>query len=259
MTQPVQLIDTHTHLHCNHFNDDREAVVRRAREAGVERIVEVGYDLQSSRTAIALAEQYSHIYAVVGLHPNHAHEAQSNWFDQLCTLAKYPNVVAIGEIGLDYYRDYTPRDIQARVFIQQIEFARQQRLPVVIHSREAHDDTIRILRDYAQGMAGVMHSYSGNWAFAQACLDVGLMLSFSGPVTFSTAYDMHDVARRMPLDRILIETDSPYLSPHPFRGKRNEPARVRLVAECIATLRNISLDDLAAAVWTNAERVFNLS
>lgn len=261
MTEHVRLIDTHTHVHCEHFDSDRATVLENAREAGVERIIEVGYDLPSSRAAIDLAETYPEIYAVVGLQPNHAHEASDDWLDQVRLLADHPKVVGIGEIGLDYYRDYAPRDLQASVFIAQLALAREKGLPVVIHSREAQEDTLAILRDHAQlhGQAGIMHSFSGDWKHAQACLDVGFMLSFSGPVTFSKAHDLHTVARRAPLNRILIETDCPYLTPHPFRGKRNEPARVRLVAERIAELRGLALNKLASAIWENAERVFSFS
>jgi TatD DNase family protein len=256
MSQTIHLIDTHTHLHCQHFADDRTNVLHNADRAGVQRIVEIGYDLPSSRAAIALAEQHPHIYAVVGIQPNHAHEAPPDWLHQVRTLAHHPRVVAIGEIGLDYYRNYAPHDVQAHFFTQQLALARELKLPVVIHSREAQDDTVHILQAHATGQPGIMHSFSGAWDYASACLDVGFWLSFSGPVTFRKATDLHDVAQRAPLDRILTETDCPYLSPHPFRGKRNEPAHVRLVAERLAELRGIPLSSLAEAVWNNAANVF---
>jgi TatD DNase family protein len=256
MTLTLQLVDTHAHLHCSHFDKDRERVMKQATQAGVTRMVEVGYDVGSSRAACSLAEQHEGVYAVVGLQPNHAHEAAPNWLEQIRILAEHPSVVAIGEIGLDYYRDFSPRDLQAQVFIDQLRLARERNLPVVIHTREAGEDTLQVLRTHAQGQRGIMHSFSGNWEFAKACLDVGFLLSFSGPVTFAKAKDLHTVARRVPLDSLLIETDSPYLSPHPFRGKRNEPARVRLVAEQIAELRGISLEEVAEAVWENAKRIF---
>jgi TatD DNase family protein len=220
-------------------------------------MVEIGYDLPSSRAALHLADQHDHIYAVVGLQPNHVHEAPPDWLEQVRTLAAHPKVVAIGEIGLDYYRMKAPPEQQAHFFRTQLALARELGKPVVIHSREAPADTVAVLREDADGVAGIMHSFSGDWSHAVACLDVGFLLSFSGPVTFSKARDLHDVARRMPIDRLLIETDSPYLTPHPFRGRRNEPARVRLVAERIAELRGIALEMVAAAVWHNAERLFN--
>ncbi len=259
MTVSTRYIDTHAHVHCAHFDEDRETVINNAIAEGVERIVEIGYDLPSSRAAIALAEQSPHIYAVVGIQPNHAHEAPSDWLQQVQELAEHPRVVAIGEIGLDYYRDYAPRDMQARFFIEQLQFARQRGLPVVIHTREAWADTVRILQEHARGQPGIMHSFSGNWEVAQACLDVGFLLSFSGPVTFPKARDLHAAAQQVPLDHLLVETDSPYLSPHPYRGKRNEPSRVRLVAERIASLREVAIEEVAHAVWTNAQRVFHFT
>jgi TatD DNase family protein len=164
--------------------------------------------------------------------------------------------VAIGEIGLDYYWNAAPPDQQAQVFCEQLALARALQLPVVIHSRDAQADTVRLLHEHARGQPGIMHSFSGDWDFAAACLDVGFLISFSGPVTFRKAHALHDVARRAPLDMLLTETDSPYLSPHPMRGRRNEPARVRLVAERLADLRELPLPDLATAVWANAARIF---
>lgn len=251
-----RLIDTHTHLHCKHFDNDREQVLEAATAAGVARIIEVGYDLDSSRAALALAERYPQIFAVVGIQPNHAHEAPPGWLDGVRTLAAHPKAVAIGEIGLDYYRDYAPRDLQQRVFIEQLALARELGLPVVIHSREAHQDTANLLRAHARGQPGVMHSFSGDWEHARACLDVGFLLSFSGPVTFARATTLHEVARRTPADAILIETDCPFLTPHPHRGQRNEPAHVALVAQQIATLRQAPLEEVAATIWDNADRVF---
>lgn len=256
MSSYVRLIDTHTHLHMDHFKNDRGAVLEHAAAAGVERIVEIGYDIPSSRAALALSEQYPQIYAVVGVQPNHIHENQPDWLDTVRELAQHPKAVAIGEIGLDYYWDKSPHNVQEQVFREQLALAREIGLPVVIHSRDAREDTLRILRDAARGQPGIMHSFSGDWEFAAACLDVGFLLSFSGPVTFAKASDLHDVARHAPLDAILTETDCPFLTPHPMRGKRNEPARVRLVAEQLARLRNLPLETLAAAVWKNAAQIF---
>ena len=254
----LHLIDTHAHLGAAQFDADRTAVLERARATGVARIVEIGYDLATSRAAVALASQHEPIYAVVGVQPNHVADLPGDWLEQVRVLAQQPKVIAIGEIGFDYYWNAAPADVQEACFCAQLDLARDLRLPVVIHSREAHADTIRVLREAAHGLSGIMHSFSGDWAYARACLDIGFYLSFSGPVTFPKAVALHDVARRAPLDRILIETDSPYLAPHPFRGKRNEPAYVRLIAERVATLRSLSLDDLAKAVWRNAEAVFGL-
>ncbi|MCS6937636.1 MAG: TatD family hydrolase [Roseiflexaceae bacterium] len=254
----LRLIDTHAHLNSAQFDADRSAVIERAIAGGVARIVEIGYDLATSRAAVALAAQHEPIYAVVGVQPNHVADLPDDWLDQVRALAMQPKVIAIGEIGLDYYWNAAPSTVQEACFRAQLDLARDLRLPVVIHSRDAHDDTIRVLRDAARGLSGIMHSFSGDWNYACACLDIGFHLSFSGPVTFPKAVVLHDVARRAPLDRMLIETDSPYLAPHPFRGKRNEPAYVRLVAERIADLRGITLDELAHALWRNAEAVFGL-
>lgn len=258
MSRNIRLIDTHMHLHLAHFDEDRAAAFERARLAGVARMVEIGYDLESSRAAVRLAEAHDQVYAVVGIQPHYAVEADASWLDAVRQLAKSRKVVAIGEIGLDYFHDRAPHDAQERLFRDQLALARELALPVVIHSRDAQEDTVRILGDAARGQPGIMHSFSGGWEYAQACLEIGFLLSFSGPVTFAKAAELHEVARRAPLDRILTETDSPYLSPHPLRGKRNEPANVRLVAERLAQLREISLAELADAVWNNASAIFRL-
>ncbi|NJP05635.1 MAG: TatD family hydrolase [Chloroflexaceae bacterium] len=253
---PFRLIDTHVHLQMSQFADDQEDVIQRAADAGVTRMIEIGLDVATSRTALALAEQYDQMYAVVGVQPNFIENTEIGWLAEIRAMAAHPKVVAIGEIGLDYYWKKVPREMQEQVFREQLALAAELELPVVIHTRDAHQDTIQVLREAASGPPGIIHSFSGNWDFARDCLDLGFWLSFSGPVTFLKAHDLHDVARRAPIDRILIETDSPYLSPHPWRGKRNEPARVRLVAGSIASLRRVPLADIAETTWTNAEQVF---
>ncbi len=256
MEQRVRFVDTHAHMHVHSFHDDREQVFQRAWDAGVGRIIEVGIDMPSNREVVNLAEQYEQVYAVVGIHPNSTHEAPSDWLGTLQELAKHPKVVAIGETGLDYYRDHAPHDVQRRLFIEQLGVARACDLPVVIHCRDAYDDTLEVLREHAQGHKVVLHSFSGTWKYAKMCLDCGFVLSFSGPVTFSKAKDTQEVARRAPIGSLLTETDCPFLSPHPFRGKRNEPARVRIVAEQVAQLRGMKVEKVAAAVWENMEQVF---
>jgi TatD DNase family protein len=246
------------HLHTPQFDGDRAAVLDRAVAAGVACMIEIGYDLESSRAAIGLAESDDRILAVVGIQPHYADEADDRWLAAVRRLAAHPRVVAIGEIGLDYYHDRAPHDAQERLFRSQLALARELGKPVVIHSRDAQADTVRILRDAARGQPGIMHSFSGAWAYAEACLEVGFMLSFSGPVTFAKAAELHEVARRAPIDRILTETDCPYLAPHPLRGKRNEPAHVRLVAERLAELRGMDLGELSEAVWNNATNMFGL-
>jgi TatD DNase family protein len=256
MTGDIRLIDTHLHLHLAQFDEDREQAISRARHAQIARLVEVGYDLDSSRAALELAEAYPEVYAVVGIQPNYAAGAGADWPAEIRRLAAHPKVVAIGEIGLDYYHERAPHGLQEQLFREQLALARELDLPVVIHSRDAQADTVRILRDAARGQPGIMHSFSGDWAYAEACLEIGFQLSFSGPITFAKATDLHEAARRAPLDRILTETDSPYLAPHPLRGKRNEPANVRLIAERLAALRELDLAELAGAVWRNACEIF---
>lgn len=259
MSSPIQFIDTHTHVAANQFHADRAQVFARAAAAGVARIVEIGYDLPSSRAAVTLAETYPQCYAVVGLQPNHIHEASEDWLAELRLLAAHPKVVAIGEIGMDYHWMKVPPSEQERVFRIQLALARESTLPVVIHTRDAWDDTLRILGDAAHGQPGIIHSFSGNWVHATTCLELGFLLSFSGPLTFPKASDLHEVARRAPLEMLLVETDSPYLTPQPYRGKRNEPAYVRFVAEQLATLRELPLDLVATQVWRNAERIFRFT
>jgi TatD DNase family protein len=256
MSANPRLIDTHMHLGLGQFDVDRAAVLDRARSSGVARMVEIGFDLESSRAAVELAAEHEQVYAAVGIQPHYAAEAGDAWLSEVRRLAAHPKVVAIGEIGLDYYHDRAPHQAQERLFRDQLALARELALPVVIHSRDAQADTARVLREAARGQPGIMHSFSGDWAYAEACLEVGFLLSFSGPVTFAKAAELHDVARRAPLDRILTETDSPYLAPHPLRGKRNEPANVRLVAARLAELREIDLAELSEAVWRNAGAIF---
>jgi TatD DNase family protein len=257
----VRLMDTHAHLHLAAFDADRAEVLGRAAAAGVARIIEIGYDLPSSRAAIALADQHPQIYAVVGVQPNHAHEAPPDWREQVAELARHPKVLAIGEIGLDYYWKDVPPDVQDQFFRSQLTLADELGLPVVIHSRDAQNDTVRVLRDHCGNTSpatprGIMHSFSGDWDYAAACLELGFLLSFSGPLTFKRSDELRAVAAQAPLDRLLVETDSPYLSPHPHRGRRNEPACVRLVAEQLAAVRECSLAELAPQLWSNAEQVF---
>jgi TatD DNase family protein len=256
MTTAVRLIDTHLHLNSAQFDEDRAAVLERAASEGVARLVEVGYNLPSSRAALALADQHPQIFAVVGVQPNYAHDLPAGWLDEVRELAAHPKAVAIGEIGLDYHWNYAPHDVQELIFRAQLALAHELALPVVIHSREAQEDMLRVLRDAASGVQGIMHSFSGTWGYAQAYLELGFLLSLSGPLTFPKATELHDVARRAPLERLLTETDSPYLSPHPQRGRRNEPARVRLVVERLAALREQPLESLAPALWANAETIF---
>jgi TatD DNase family protein len=254
----MYLIDTHAHVHAPAFDADREAVVERATAAGVARMINVGYDLPSSRASVELAGSFPQVYATAGFQPHYAETTAPEDLDRLRELLALPKVVALGEIGLDYHHDRAPRPAQRDFFAKQLALAAQLEMPVVIHSREAHADTVAVLGAARPAQPIVMHSFSGDWEHAAACLDLGAYLSFSGPLTFPKATGLHEVARRAPLERLLVETDCPYLSPHPFRGKRNEPERVRLVAERLAVLRNMDLDELAAILWQNACTAFGL-
>jgi TatD DNase family protein len=252
----VPLIDTHAHIHIDTFNADRTEVLARAQAAGVARLINIGYDLPSSYASAALAAEHPQVYATAGIQPHYALETTPAQLAEIAALLQQPKVVALGEIGLDYHHNRAPQDAQHTLFREQLALAREHDMPVVIHARDAQTDTVRILAEAARGLTVVMHAFSGDWSYAAACLELGAYISLAGPVTFPKATELHEVAQRVPLERLLIETDCPYLSPHPFRGKRNEPARVHYIAERIAALRGIPYDDFVQATWDNAERVF---
>ena len=260
----MTLIDTHAHLDFHQFDADRPAAIGRAKSAGVAVIVNVGVDLASSRRAVELAEQYEPIYAAVGMHPHDAVKLDGTTLAELRDLAQQAKVVAVGEMGLDFYRDLSPRDVQRRAFQAQLAWAAKLGKPVIIHDRDAHAEIIEILADWAAdlndsplaGRLGVLHTFSGDAAMAERATHLGFYVSLSGPVTYQNARNLPDIVRVLPLERLLVETDCPFLAPHPHRGKRNEPAYVRLVAERIAELKNMSFDDLATATTANARRLF---
>ncbi|HET7629502.1 MAG TPA: TatD family hydrolase [Bacillales bacterium] len=253
------LFDTHTHVNVKQFDDDREEVIQRAREAGVDHMVVVGFDRDTIDGAMALAERYDFMYAAVGWHPVDAVDATEQDFTRIEQLAAHPKVVAIGETGLDYHWDKSPADVQKEVFRKQIALAKRVDLPIIIHNREATNDIIEVLQqENAAEVGGIMHCFSAGTEEAKKCLDMNFYLSFGGPVTFKNAKLPKRVAKEVPLDRILVETDCPFLSPHPFRGKRNEPSRVKLVAETIAELKEIAFEELARQTSENAKRVFRL-
>lgn len=255
----MMLTDTHTHLNARQFDEDREAVIERALQNGVSRIVNIGFNRETIPSSIELTERYDFIYSAVGWHPQDAIDMKAgdlDWIEQLCSLDK---VVAIGEIGLDYYWDTSPKDVQHRVFREQIRLARRLCMPIVIHNRDAHHDVVQLLREEkAEDVGGVMHCYSGSWETAKQCLDMNFYISFGGPITFKNAKQPKEVLAQVPLDRLLIETDAPYLTPHPYRGKRNETGFVRLVAEAAAEIRGVSLEEIAAITSDNAARLFRL-
>lgn len=257
------LIDTHSHLDDARYDGDRETVIARAREAGVETMITIGCDLVSSRKAVELSEHYPFVYATVGVHPHEVKHIADDWYDELRRLAQRARVIAYGEIGLDYHYNHSPPKLQRERFREQVCLARDLRLPVVIHTREAQADTMAILREeHAESIGGVFHCFSGDAWLAKDALDLGFFLSFSGVITFQNATMLRDLLKTVPLDRILIETDCPYLTPVPHRGRRNEPAFVKLVAEKLAEVKGgdgpRSLEEIGRITSDNARRLFRI-
>jgi TatD DNase family protein len=252
------LIDSHAHLDMEDFDADRDQVIKRARLGGIARIVTIGIDLASSRKAIEIAKKYEFVYATVGYHPHNAKEADVRDLEKLTALASEVKVVAWGEIGLDFFRRHSPPDLQVKAFERQLDMAFEQNLPVIIHDRDAHADLLRILKSRKRQYQGVIHCFSGNYDFAMALIEMGFHISFPGTVTYKNAVDTQTAASRIPLERLLVETDCPYLTPVPFRGKRNEPLYVKHTAEKIAQLRQLDFEELAEAASANTLRLFNL-
>lgn len=253
------LFDTHAHLNATQFSEDVEQVIERARAEGVSHIVVVGFDRPTIQRAMGLAEEYPFIYAAVGWHPVDAIHMTDEDLVMIERLAAHPKVVALGEMGLDYYWDQSPKDVQKEVFRKQIRLAKKVKLPIIIHNRDATADIVDILREEgAEEVGGVMHCFSGSIEVARQCIDMNFYISFGGPVTFKNAKKPKEVAKEIPLDRLLIETDCPYLTPHPFRGKRNEPSYVKYIAEAIAELKGLSFEEVAQKTSDNAKRLFGI-
>jgi len=252
------LVDTHAHLQWASFDKDREDVIRRARKVNVKYIVNIGFDLDGSKEAIELAEKHEGLYATVGIHPHNASQLNENILDKLRKLSENPKVVAIGETGLDYYRNLSPKEAQKKAFEAQLFLAEELGLPVVIHDREAHADTLEILSKFKGKINGIMHCFSGSREMAEQCIKSDFYISFAGPVTFPSSYKLHETAKGIDLNKILLETDSPWLAPQEMLGKRNEPAFVLFTAKKIAMLKGISVDELAEATTENAKEIFQL-
>jgi TatD DNase family protein len=247
------LFDTHAHLHFPDLAADLPAVMARARAAGVRRMVTIGTDVETTREALAVAAGDPEVWATAGAHPHEAGTSDDAVLAELERLAAEPRIVAVGEIGLDYFRNLSPREEQERVFRACLAIARRARKPVVIHCRDAHDDVLRILAEERVGeVGGIMHCFSGDTAVARRCLDLGLLISLAGPVTYPNARALPDVARMVPADRLVVETDCPYLPPQGHRGERNEPAYLVLTANRVAELRGEPLEELAARTTANA-------
>ncbi|MEQ9409845.1 MAG: TatD family hydrolase [Fuerstiella sp.] len=257
---PAGLIDTHCHLDADAFQHDLEDVVQAAAAANVEHMLTIGITAPTSEAAVSLAERFSCVSAVVGIQPNYAQEAAAGDWEKIVKLSQHPRVVAIGETGLDLYWDFAPLDIQKDYFRRHLQFSRSCGKPFIVHCREAEAEVLEMLReDFRNGpLNGVMHSFCGDADTAAACVDMGMHISFAGMVTFRKNKELREVAAQVPLDRLLVETDSPYLAPHPNRGKRNEPAWVRYTASCLSDVHGVTESELAAATTSNARRLFKL-
>lgn len=252
------LFDTHAHILDEQFDKDRAQVIQNIYDH-MALVVNIGCNLEDSRKAVALSEQYDKIYAAVGLHPNDANDFTPSLWEEICLLAANPRVKGIGETGLDYYWHDAAPEAQKALFYRHIELAKRLQKPLVIHDRDAHGDTLALLKDaHAEEIGGILHSYSGSAEMAKELIKMNFYISLAGPVTFKNANKAVEVAAAVPLDRLLIETDCPYMAPVPFRGKRNEPMLVRYTAEKIAQIRGISYEELVQATYLNGKRVYKI-
>ena len=252
------LFDTHAHYDDDWFDEDRDALLASLPEKGVGLIVNPGITVETSRQAIEMAEKYPHMYAAVGIHPENCHDFVPSHIDALRVLAKHPKVVAIGEIGLDYYWDTNPpKEFQQEVLRAQLALAQELKLPVIIHDRDAHADTLAIVKEFPE-VTGVFHCYSGSVEDARTLVKMGWMLSFNGAATFKNARKAPEVIAEVPMERLMIETDAPYLAPVPYRGKRNDSGLVHLVAEKIAQIKGLTAEEVEKATWDNGKRFFRI-
>lgn len=252
------MIDTHVHLDDPRYDKDREEIIKGLSDWGVKKIINIGADMESTKKSVELADKYENIYAAIGVHPHDAKTMKDKDFDTLRELSKHPKVVAIGEIGLDYYYDHSERAVQKEIFERQILLAKELDMPIVIHSRDAAKDTLDIIKKHIDGLRGEMHCYSYSLEIMREYVKMGFYIALGGVVSFNNARVAKEVAREVPIDYLLLETDSPYLTPHPFRGKRNEPGYVKFVAEKIAEIRNMDIDEIINATTKNAKRLFNI-
>lgn len=254
------LIDTHVHLNAEQYDEDLEAVIERARDNGVDRMFVVGFDTPTVERTMELIDQYEFIYGIIGWHPVDAVDCTEERLEWIEKLAEHHKVIGIGETGLDYHWDKSPKDVQQALFRKQIALAKRVNLPIIIHNREATQDCIDILKEeHAEEIGGIMHSFSASPEIADDVINkLNFYVSLGGPVTFKNAKQPKEVAKHVPFDRLLVETDAPFLSPHPYRGKRNEPVRVTLVAEQIAELRGVSYEEVCKQTTENAEQLFKL-
>jgi len=251
-------IDTHAHLEMQEFDHDRRDVVARAVDAGIDYIVTVGTTLDDCRKAVRLAHEYAPVYAAIGIHPHDAKGIDGETYGHLKLLAKDRKVVAWGEVGLDFFRNHSPRKLQLQRFREQLALAQEMDLPFIIHDREAHGETMAMLKGWTGKRGGVIHCFSGDVTMARACLEMGFYISIAGPVTYNKSEKLQEVVRQIPLDHLLIETDAPYLAPHPNRGKRNEPAYVAHTARQVAAIKGIPIEEVGRVTSDNARKLFSL-
>ena len=252
------LIDSHSHLELSDFDDDRNDVIKRAHQQDVKGIITVGTEIDDIKKAVLIANSFPNVFAIIGIHPHNAKDIDDKTYDIIKKLSKDKKVVAIGEIGLDFFRNLSPPDIQRKSFREQIGLARELNLPIVIHDRDAHAETLRILEEEnASEIGGVFHCFSGDWKMAKKAMDMGFFISFAGNITYKKATNLRDVARKIPKERILVETDAPFLTPVPKKG-RNEPAFVRITADMLAKIRGARLEDIAEITTENLFNIFNL-
>jgi TatD DNase family protein len=259
----MELVDSHAHIDFPQFAEDREAMLERARAVGVTSLLAIGTGPGPEKldSAIPFAEQYDWIYATVGIHPHEAKQVTAHHLDELAKLAKHPKVIAWGEIGLDYFYDHSPKDVQSQVFREQMELAAQAKLPIIIHCRDAWGDCLKMLEEnwLPTGLGGILHCFTSTLEDAKRGVDMGFMVSFAGNSTYPKTQSIRDVAKELPLANILIETDAPYLAPQAYRGKRNEPAYVAEVARTLGSVRNLAPDEVAAVTAANFRRFFRLT
>ncbi len=255
----MKLIDSHAHLDLPEFDKDREEVIKRARKSGVEKIITIGIGIKENRKALEIARKHDFIYCSLGIHPHNAKHLDLQSLDFIEKNSTHDKVVAIGEMGLDFFRDLSPRDTQRRCFRTQLDIAISLKLPVIIHDRDAHDEITEIMREEKAWQAGgVVHCFSGDYDMAVKCVDMGFFISIPGTITYKKAETLKDVVKKIPIEHILIETDCPFLSPVPFRGKRNEPAYIKYAAEKIAEIKKISAEQVAAATSENTVKLFKI-
>jgi len=259
----MDLIDSHAHIDFPQFAEDRDAMLERARQSGVNTLLAIGTGPGPEKLDAALpyAERYGWIFTSIGIHPHEAKEATAQHFDELTRLAGHPKVIAWGEIGLDYFYDHSPRDVQAAVFRKQMELACAAKLPIIIHCRDAWDDCLNMLEQHWKptGLGGILHCFTSTLEHAKRGLELGFLISFAGNSTYPKAQNIRDVAKELPLENILIETDAPFLAPQPYRGKRNEPAYVAEVAKALANVRNLPPEEIAATTASNFRRFFGIA